>query len=103
LIEGAAALASKLRAAASFFSRYLSLFWKIIFRCAEISGIYSVGLIFGYTKKGVVLGKGFLRGFQLEESLPKPSACNPCVQLLCVKSRGEDIPKRAYCSQYLAE
>ena len=70
MIEEAAALASKLRAAASFFSRYLSLFWRIIFRCAEISGIYSVGLIFGYTKKGVVLGKGFYAAFSSKRAFP---------------------------------
>ena len=73
----AVAQASKLRAAASFFSRYLSLIWKIIFRCAEISGIYRVELIFGYTKKGVVFVKRFLRGFQLKERFPEPSVCDP--------------------------
>ena len=83
-----------MRAAASFFSRYLNLIWKIIFRCAEISGIYRVGLIFGYTKKGVEFGKRFLRGFQLKERFPEPSACDPCAQLLYVKSHGKDEEPR---------
>ena len=93
-VEGAVAQASKLRAAASFFSRFLNLIWKIIFRCAEISGIYRVGLIFGYTKKGVVFVKRFLRGFQLKERFPEPSACDPCAQLLYVKSHGKDKEPR---------